>query len=737
MKLGKIFKLFKKGAKAAPKGKDQVVGGGFDWPSGMRIGVFGHSNSGKTVYFTVLNEECKVSKNLGLSVTDNITAGEFLANYRALWGLGTSDSAGTMVDLREDKQFPPSTPSEKILQFNVILDRSKNIPIITYDYNGKAVSIQERHELADKVRDFMYGCQGLLFFFDPKVLGAELQCQAHVASFVNMLEMLAPAGGRLPIPVALVVTKADVLPGFSGEGQTVLVRSDQEHLLAEDYELFLENILASNRIASNSAWAGSVRDILVKLKDFLKLVIGRTLDFQVFFTSNTGVEPTKIGTDVGRSLYKPPDKMQPIGVREPFYWLLKSIIRNRRLVAFRKLAKYAVVFSLIFAAVWSAPHLYSFHLKLNRISALEDRLWEGKGTVHEIPEKGRLDLRTAYNSYARSKFTNWVFQDFAVQASYVYDYYNTISEDVDLQKLAKSIGQLTNIVRDSTRWPKVAPTGDTVVTTEETAKLESGVRHYTQAPDGSSLQTRSTRALELWDLFKAALVQRESQDAWDAIVRQVELYPTMTPKPSAEIKQLGATMLGIVNSRELEQKREVVHQKTTGEFDQFSARLSEETDPAFLLGTAVKKLRSYRRQLASDPDRQEDVARIDKFLKDAKNFDKNREYRFTLSNCPPGHHVHIKVVGKGKPDEWPRPQQIRLNRPASIIWRAGDHIYIALHEKDHGGEDESWGETYKALAELTSDFAIFEMTEIITLTATGQQISFSFEEDPKKKLPKW
>ena len=87
----KILKLFKKGAKAVPKGKDQAaVGGGFEWPSGMRIGVFGHTNSGKTVYFTVLNEECKVSKNLGLSVTDNITAGEFLANYRALWGLGSS-----------------------------------------------------------------------------------------------------------------------------------------------------------------------------------------------------------------------------------------------------------------------------------------------------------------------------------------------------------------------------------------------------------------------------------------------------------------------------------------------------------------------------------------------------------------------------------------------------------------------------------------------------------------------
>ncbi len=731
----KIFKLFKKGAKAAPKGKDQAaVGGGFDWPSGMRIGVFGHSNSGKTVYFTVLNEECKVSKNLGLSVTDNITAGEFLANYRALWGLGTSDSAGTMVDLREDKQFPPSTPSEKILQFNAILDRSKNIPIVTYDYNGKAVSIQDRHELADKVRDFMYGCQGLLFFFDPKVLGAELQCQAHVASFVNMLEMLAPAGGRLPIPVALVVTKADVLPGFSGEGQTVLVRSDQEHFLAEDYELFLENILASNRIASNSAWAGSVRDILVKLKDFLKLVIGRTLDFQVFFTSNTGVEPTKIGTDVGRSLYKPPDKMQPIGVREPFYWLLKSIIRNRRLVAFRKLAKYAVVLSLIFAAVWSAPHLYSFHLKLNRISALEGRLWEGKGTVHEIPEKGRLDLRTAYNSYARSKFANWVFQDFAVQAGYTYDFYNNISEEEDLKKLAGLIGELTNLVNNPTQWPKPAASGDTVVPTETTIKLENQIEHYTGGPKESKLYTKSSRALELWALFKSALAKPESEEAWSAIVRYNDALPDIPHKPSSEIKALGAAMQAVIGGREVEAEREVDREKTTGEFETFSAQLSERTDPAYLLGTAVKKLNQYRGQLEG-----EDANRAAKFLKDAKYFNQNREYRFTVSNCPARHHIHIKVVGSGKPDKWPEGRMYKMNKSGSIIWKAGDQIYIALDDTDHGGGDEKWGESCKALAEFTGGYAIFDMAGVIDFSSVGLQISIRFDDadDPYKKLPKW
>jgi len=733
VKSGKILKLFKKGAKAMPKGKGQVAaGGGFDWPSGLRIGVFGHANSGKTVYFTVLNEECKVSKNLGLSVTDNPTAGEFLTNYRALWGLGTSDGAGTVVDLREDKQFPPSTAGEKILQFNAILDRSKSIPIVTYDYDGRAVSIKERHELADKVRDFMSECKGILFFFDPKVLAAELECQTHVASFVNMLELLAPAGGRLPVPVALVVTKADVLPGFTGEQHTVLVKADQEPFLAEDYELFLEKILTSSRIASNAAWAGSVRDVLVKLKDFLKLIVGRTLDFQIFFTSSTGVEPVKIGTDVGRSLYRPPDKMQPVGVREPFYWLLKSIGRSRRLAAFRKLAKYAVLFSLLFAVVWSAPHLYSFHLKLNRISALEQRYWEGKATVHEISQTSRNDLRDKYRAFSRGRLVNWLYQDFAVQAEDSYNFYKNISEDADLRKLTSAIAELTNLVNNPSQWPKPAASGDTVVSTEKTTELENTIGHYAEAPEESPLRVRSSRALELWALFKAALARPDSEEAWSAIVRQTDLYPTMSPKPSNEIQALGAAMLAVVGSREVKAEKEEDRQKTTGEFETFSERLSEETDPEFLLVTAVKKLRQFRGQLEG-----EEVDRIDQYLKEAKYFEQDREYRFTLSNCPPGHHVHIKVEGPGKPGEWPRPQQIRTNKPTSIIWKKGDRIYIALHETDHGGKDESWGEPYKALAELTSDYAIFEMTEIITFAATGQQISFGFDEDPKKKLPKW
>ena len=374
MNPGKILGIFKKGAKATSKKKgkkgDEKT---YAWPSGIKVGIYGHSNSGKTVYYTVLNEECKISKDLQISVMDGSTASEFLTNYRSLWGLGMASEAGTMVDFRGEKKFPDPTAGDKVLQFNAILDHSHKLSIVAYDYNGKAVSISEKHELDEKVHDFMASSDGLLFFFDPKVMGAELQTQACVAAFVNMLERLAPLSSRLPVPIALVITKADILPGFT-ENQAVLVNPAEEHIISEDFELFLEKVLSSNKIASNPAWAGSVRNILVKLREFLRIVVGRTLNFQIFFLSNTGDPPEKIGTEVGRSIYTPPAKIRPIGVKEPFYWLLNAIIRNRRLKRFRKLAKYVTVISILWMLLYSLPFLYHFKIALPKPVKLENRI---------------------------------------------------------------------------------------------------------------------------------------------------------------------------------------------------------------------------------------------------------------------------------------------------------------------------------------------------------------------------
>lgn len=740
MKAGKILKLFKKGAKHAPKGKGQVAaGGGIDWPSGMRIGVYGHANAGKTVYFTVLNEESKISKDLGLSVTDNITAGEFLTNYRALWGLGTSDSAGTMVDLREDKKFPSPTQGDKLLQFNAILDRSKNIPIVTYDYSGKAVSIQEQHELADKVKDFMAGCKGILFFFDPKMLGAELQCQAHVASFVNTIEMLAPAGRRLPIPVALVVTKADVLPGFSGDSHTVLVGGEDEHYLAEDFEVFLEKVLASSKIASNSAWAGSVRDILVKLKEFLKLVVGSTLDFQIFFTSSTGVEPVKIGSDVGRSLYKPPDKMQPVGVREPFHWLLKAIIRNRRLAAFRKLAKYAVVLSLLFAAVWSIPHFYSFHYQLNRITNFEKRRLETSGSIYAIDPR---ECRAIYDKY-RSYQTSWLvanfFLDFQPRANTLYNMYKNVDLEAGQKSLDALFDRMANVVRDESQWPIYSPSNDSIVLTEEISKIDSLLASYLEMPDTISLHKQAARSNNCWSLFKNMAKSPTDSALWNDILKQIEPAERDKLKPMESEKGVYAALREMVSSRQGQVDTRVKRDQTFEEFDSFIAEeLDDAEDPEYLLGKAVTKLKPYRNKLAGVAGREEDHAKIGKFLSAARYFDKDREYSFALSTIPSAHHIHIKVEGPGRSGEWQELQQFSRRTPkGKIFWKKGDRIHIALH-KIHQQGDEHWGEGSDVLEILKGDFAIFKMTEIISFGATQQQISFeSINPDPHEKLPKW
>jgi len=133
VKPGKIFKalgkVFKSGSGSGKKSKSA-----FDWPSGTKIAVYGHANSGKTVYFTVLNEECKMGKDLQLSITDTGTASDILSNYRALWGVGTETGSGTVVDLRGEKKFSDPTPDGKLLLFNAIVDRSSKYSICTYDY---------------------------------------------------------------------------------------------------------------------------------------------------------------------------------------------------------------------------------------------------------------------------------------------------------------------------------------------------------------------------------------------------------------------------------------------------------------------------------------------------------------------------------------------------------------------------------------------------------------------------
>jgi len=455
VKPGKIFKslgkVFKSGSGSGKKSKSA-----FDWPSGTKIAVYGHANSGKTVYFTVLNEECKMGKDLQLSITDTGTASDILSNYRALWGVGTETGSWTVVDLRGEKKFPDPTPDGKLLLFNAIVDRSSKYSVCTYDYGGKAISLNSSGELADKVADFTLGSDGILFFFDPKVLGAEMQTHAHAASFVSLLEKLAPLDKQLPIPIALVISKSDILPGFSGEDQSILVSPEDENFISEDFDLFLEKILSSNKIASNSAWSESVRNVLVKMREFLKVIVGRTLNFQIFFVSATGQQPEKIGTDVGRSLYAPPPKITPIGIKAPFYWLLNSIVQNKRIAGLKKMARYVATLSILWIAFFSAPYIYHDMFLLQRTLKVEnDVLQSNRGNIYNISPKERNYVMTAFQTYSNAWITKNFFPRFKNPASQIWDKYQNLDIKDALKKLDEVFTTFNAVVKDKKLWPNL------------------------------------------------------------------------------------------------------------------------------------------------------------------------------------------------------------------------------------------------------------------------------------------
>ncbi|MCX5753758.1 MAG: hypothetical protein NTW97_08970, partial [Candidatus Krumholzibacteria bacterium] len=314
MKFAKIFKIGQKGAKRIKRSKGGAAPAAA-WPEGTRVGVFGHENSGKTVFFTALYTQSKTTNDFHISVRDNATANEFFRNDMAIKGVDVdSGGTGTIAAKSVPKRFPDHTVRDVLLQFTAILDGGTKIPVVTYDYNGKAASISERSDEAENIRSFMADADGLLFFFDPKILGADPEVQARVSSFVNILELIASLKSRLPIPVGLVITKADTLPGYNGEEKTILIRAEDEQVIADDYETFLEKVLGFESMSDDREWASSVRTVLVKLREFIRVVVGRTLDFQIFFVSSTGNKPEKIGAEVGRSIYAPPEKVNPCGV---------------------------------------------------------------------------------------------------------------------------------------------------------------------------------------------------------------------------------------------------------------------------------------------------------------------------------------------------------------------------------------------------------------------------------------
>jgi GTPase SAR1 family protein len=729
MNFRNVIKVFKLGSKASAKHKGKKVESDFTWPSGLRIGIFGHANSGKTVYFTVLNEESKIAKDLQISVTDNATAGEFLSNYRALWGLGTATGAGTVVDFRGEKKFPEPTSGDKLLIFNAIIDRTKKVSVVTYDYNGRAVSITDNIDLKNKVIDFMTGCQGLLFFYDSKYLAAEIESQERAASFVSMLELLAPLRSRLPIPIALVVTKADILPGFAGEDQTILINPEDEDFLAEEFEPFLDNILSSNKIAANSIWAGTIRNILVRLKDFLRIVTGRTLNFQIFFISNTGQTPEKIGTDIGRSIYAPPAKISPVGVKAPFYWILKSILRNRKISRMRKVARFVVTVSLIWIVLYSLPFLYHLKFLLPRTAGTESAILESyKGNIYNISEGERKKIIDAYQSYERSFVVRYFYSDFQNPAGRVRNSYTTLDMAAAAERLNQIIKGITRIVSDTTLWPKPNPIDSSLIKSEMYTELVGKLNSFHQGDESSILYTRSDRTLAYLALFESAVRNPSDTASWSKIGQQVQTDLNVHGK---ELSSDEVALQKALSERKVKKVQIVTAQKTASELGGVISQINGNDNPSFRLDTAVTILKENLANLDPAVDKKS-IDMINRYIQSVGRFSRKQKFLCKIENLPEKSHIHIEVTEKGKDPLWVEHNQIFAADTLSLTWKSGDEIHIAIDLHKHKCK---WGKEPSDKKILKGKFSIFDMDGEIMFDNAGKKASISFVPPLKEQLP--
>ena len=725
MKPVKILKIFKKGARAASGKKGKAPEARYKWPSGVRIGVYGHANSGKSVYFTTLNEDCKVSKKLQISVTDSATAGEFLTNYRQIWGLDTTSNVGTVVDLRGEQKFPDPTEGERLLQFNAILDRSQKMSVVSYDYEGKAVSITESGDVKDKVIDFMDGAHGLIFFYDPKILGAELESQAHVASFVTMLERLAPLSARLPIPIALVVTKADILPGFTGENQTVLVSSEDEQFVSEEFEVFLEKVLSSNRIASNTEWAGSVRNVLVKLKEFLKIVVGRTLNFQIFFVSCTGQTPEKIGTDVGRSIYRPPKVIRPVGLQEPFYWILKSVSRNRSISRFRKVARFVATVSIIWAVVFSLPHLYHFKYIMPMTTKVEDNILEGyNGNYLALNKVERSRIYQKYDRYFRTVTVKWLFPKFVPVGQRISQYYKHFDIRDKINQLDQSIERFRAIVADPKLWPTRSPKDSSIVLKEQHTSLKASIEEFHVGDTTSLLYKRSGRTLWYWDKFAQSIIDPADTNVWSLISQQVSTEKSLY---AAELSKAETDLMDVLTTKKESKVEKVVSKVAGSALEGMIDEINGNSDPEFRLDKAVKQLSDISGKLGAD-----DRKKVNRYLSEAKKWKKRREFRYFVEKVPDDGTLYIEVTENGKDPEWSQFSPVYQDEEYTIKWKVGDDIHIgycAVNQECNRGADP----TDKIV--LKSSYSLFDMERDLHFQDVDKHVTLRFKPSPTDKLP--
>jgi len=432
-----FLRYFKRAAKLKGKIKRPGEPGAAAEPvdrSIYRIGIFGHKDTGKTVFLTSVYAFSKDSSDLQLLAMGE-TQAYLEENFNLMKGTGDDQITGQKIDSR---RFPTSTADDKKLSFSAQLGKTMNVSLEVMDYSGKNLYIDSSGGIPQNLADFFDICDCVLFFIDPAGINNEGELTRRVASFTRLIDQLSGRGKKLDIPVGLVVTKADELPGFKSGFQSTLIGNNAGYIKGQRFNDFLSGIVRQRYLSDYPEWKNTLKALLNRFQSFFNPLIRRTLDYQVFFVSSIGGSSRELKGEPGDKGPVPPRDFRPLGVSKPIEWALGRIRACRRATVFNGILKWVLFATLLITIFVSFFNIYNkmkIESLVNKISSLKfDRL------------EDYSSLASAFNSYSNDFFVKLFFDDFRKISNEKYNMFAGVSGD----DWIRSQFQQFDLMKDST-----------------------------------------------------------------------------------------------------------------------------------------------------------------------------------------------------------------------------------------------------------------------------------------------
>ena len=339
-----LAKIFKKIAKllGGRKGKDEVVSD--RRPGERRIGIYGPSAVGKSVFFTMLYNACRGDREFNLAPDDQQTGAQLLNNLNTL----------------RSGEWLSGTVEETELNFKASLRGGASFPFSSKDYKGELVDLEQDSPSRADLIAYFRDCDAILFLLSPEMIADPRKCEREILNFQAMINQVTDTGGRgLRIPIGLMITKADAIAGFENENQVRLIGRGAEYLKAKSFPQFVDGICDQFHIKQNIVFQEQVRTLLESMSIFFDFLMTLSMEFQVFFISSVGAVRTEEQPD-GKTLTRPPENPSGIGVKRPFLWVVDTIRERERIAKFNAVRRGVFSLALVVLLVYSL--VYGLHL---------------------------------------------------------------------------------------------------------------------------------------------------------------------------------------------------------------------------------------------------------------------------------------------------------------------------------------------------------------------------------------